>query len=454
MTKQTASILAALPSVDRLLRDDEIAELSANLARRAIRDELASVRRSVSQGDAAVPTFEDLVAAVLRRAATLNAPYFKRVINATGVVLHTNLGRAPLAPAAQAAVASVSAGYANVEFRLADGRRGDRLDAIREHLCALTGAEDAIAVNNNAAAVMLAMNALARGREVIVSRGESVEIGGSFRVPEVVTAAGGTLVEVGTTNRTRVGDYAKAINENTAALLRVHPSNFRVIGFTETTDRGDLVSLASQKDVPLVEDLGSGNLLEGLVDEPTVREVVGIGVNLVTFSGDKLLGGPQAGFIVGHRAWVAKLRRHPMYRALRLDKLTLAGVEATLRVLRHEDAMRIPTVAMLKADPEKLQERAKAIATALNHENARVAPMDGRVGAGAMPEEPLHGFGVELIVHNPIDVQTVLRAHAPPVIVRIHEERVLVDIRTVDPSDDLTVTEAVRVALEGSELGE
>ena len=454
MTKQTASILAALPSVDRLLRDERISGLSANLGRRAIREELASVRRSVSQGGASVPTFEELVEAVLRRAAALNAPYFRRVINATGVVLHTNLGRAPLAPAAQAAVASVSAGYANVEFRLGDGRRGDRLDAIREHLCALTGAEDAIAVNNNAAAVMLAMNALARGREVIVSRGESVEIGGSFRVPEVVTAAGGTLVEVGTTNRTRVGDYAKAINENTAALLRVHPSNFRVIGFTETTDRGDLVSLASQKDVPLVEDLGSGNLLEGLVDEPTVREVVETGVNLVTFSGDKLLGGPQAGFIVGHRAWVTKLRRHPMYRALRLDKLTLAGVEATLRVLRHDDAMQIPTVAMLKADPQRLRERAEGIAQALNSESATVVPMDGRVGAGAMPEEALHGFGVQLIAPNPIDVQTALRMHATPVIVRIHEDRVLIDIRTVDPSDDHAVTEAVRAVLEGTGVRE
>ena len=445
MANPTASILAALPSVDRLLQEGRIAALSPNLARRAIREELDNIRSAVAKDGATVPAFDVLV----ERARALDMPFFRRVINATGVVLHTNLGRAPLAVAAQEAIASVAAGYANVEFQLSDGARGDRLDAVREHLCALTGAEDALAVNNNAAAVLLAMNALARGREVIVSRGEAVEIGGSFRVPEVVTASGGKLVEVGTTNRTRVGDYSSAITDDTAALLRVHPSNFRVIGFTERPQREALVALARKAKLPLVEDLGSGNLVEGLVEEPTVGEVVASGVDLVTFSGDKLLGGPQAGFVVGRRAWVAKLRKHPLYRALRLDKLTLAGAEATLRVLRHHDVAQIPTVAMLSVEAETLFARAKSIVDSLGQETISVVELDGRVGAGAMPEQPLNGYGLELHTSNPIALQAALRAHAPPVIARIHDDVVLLDLRTVDPCDDARVTEAVRLAVEG-----
>jgi L-seryl-tRNA(Ser) seleniumtransferase len=410
---------------------------------------LNAIRTAVAKEGEVVPAFDLLVARIVDRAHRLDTPFFKRVINATGVVLHTNLGRAPLGTAAQEAIASVAAGYANVEFRLSDGARGDRLDAVRDHLCALTGAEDALAVNNNAGAVLLAMNALARGREVIVSRGESVEIGGSFRVPEVVTASGGRLVEVGTTNRTRVGDYSAAITDDTAALLRVHPSNFRVIGFTERPEREALVALARKAKLPLVEDLGSGNIVEGLVEEPTVAAVVSEGVDLVTFSGDKLLGGPQAGFVVGRKAWVAKLRKHPLYRALRLDKLTLAGAEATLRVLRHHDVAQIPTVAMLSSDPEGLFTRAKCMVDDLGLTEVSVAELDGRVGAGAMPEQPLNGYGIEIRATDPLAFQSALRANETPVIARVHDHVVLLDLRTVDPEDDARVTEAVRLAVEG-----
>jgi len=426
----------ALPSVDRLVR--QLPDLPRPLVLDAARGLVDAVR-----GGAPAPS--DWVEAVRSRVEAERRPRLRRVINATGVVLHTNLGRAPLGPSVAAAVAELAQGYSSLELDLESGERGERLQGVREPLCRLTGAEAGLAVNNNAAATLLMLTALARGREVVVSRGELVEIGGAFRVPEVISAGGARLVEVGTTNRTRVADYAAAIGPDTAAILRVHPSNFRVVGFTESAGRAELAQLARERGVLLLEDLGSGALLPGL-GEPTVAEVVASGTDLVSFSGDKLLGGPQAGLVVGRAELVARLRRHPLYRALRLDRLVLAALELTLRgTLAGELPL---AVQLLQIDPDTLRARAERLAATLTERGVpvRVEADTGYAGGGSRPGEELPAWVVRVDGIEPGGLAARLRAGDPPVVARVADGVLRLDCRTVLPSEEAALCDAVQRA--------
>ena len=431
-----------LPSISSLLDAPALAAHPPALAARAAREVVDEIRQRLRDGEAVGDDF-DFIAAATARAAALRRPRLRRVINATGVVLHTNMGRAPLPPAALDAVCDVARGYSCLELDLETGRRGKRMAGVERLLCELTGAEAAVAVNNNAAAVLLALTALARGREVIVSRGELVEIGGSFRVPEIISDGGARLVEVGATNRTRVSDFARACTEQTAMMLRVHTSNFRIIGFTEKPDRAALVQLAEERGVLVVEDLGSGLLgdapamerdTSALTAEESVRRAVAAGVHAVCFSGDKLLGGPQAGVVVGRRDVIHKLRRHPLYRALRLDKLVMAALEATLLLYRAglEDR-EIPARQMLARTTGELRAAAAALAARLPH--AAVEPGVSYSGGGALPEEELPTSVVSLAVDAPDQLAARLRAGDPPIMARVQGGRLRLDPRTLLPGE-------------------
>ncbi|MCB9797016.1 MAG: L-seryl-tRNA(Sec) selenium transferase [Alphaproteobacteria bacterium] len=428
------SLYRQLPSVDALLQDPRVAPLPRPLALAQARGLLDALRAGIRQGT--VTALPDVGLALAARVEALEAPRLRGVINATGVVLHTNLGRAPYAAEAAEAVAEASRGYSNTELVLETGLRGGRLSGVREPLLELLGCEDAIAVNNNAAAVVLVLTALAQGREVIVSRGELVEIGGSFRVPDIMRVSGATLVEVGTTNRTRAADFKAAIGEATALLMRVHPSNFRVVGFTERPRTSELAGLGA----PLVEDLGSGALFPGLGDEPVVAEVLADGADLVCFSGDKLLGGPQAGIIAGKAELVRACRKHPLYRALRLDKVALAALEATLRVALRGDPDRIPALRMLRMSQQEVGERAEALASRLRPlapEGVRVSVEDdlGYSGGGALPGEGLPTRVVALRGREPTALARALRLGSPPVVARVARDAVLLDPRTLLPGE-------------------
>ncbi len=366
----------------------------------------------------------------------------KKVINATGIVLHTNLGRAPLSDAARSALNDVAQGYSNLEFDLNLGQRGSRGSDVESLLCRLTGAEAALVVNNNAAAVMFAIHTMANAAEVIVSRGELVEIGGSFRIPDIMRQSGAKLVETGTTNKTRISDYRNAITQDTALLLKAHTSNYRIIGFTEEASRGELSELGRETGIPTMEDLGSGSLLhtDGLPHEPTVTESIQAGIDVVTFSGDKLLGGPQAGIVVGKAVWVEKMKKHPLMRILRLDKLALAALEATLRAYLDPDAARtqIPTLQMLSTTREKLKKQAESLMNLMGENacsvlGARVEETSGMVGGGAMPLAELDSFAVTLSPQNSSaeSLETRLRNATPPVVARIHEDKVILDLRCI-----------------------
>ncbi len=382
----------------------------------------------------------DLIAFVLK----YHQPRLTRVINATGVIIHTNLGRSVLPCAAIDSIGLVGGRYSNLELSLATGQRGSRYDHVDDLLHELTGAEASLVVNNNAAAVLLCLETLARDREVIVSRGQLVEIGGSFRIPDIMSRSGARMVEVGTTNRTHLRDYVDAISETTALLLKVHCSNFRIIGFTSEVSGIDLVQLGLERALPVMEDLGSGCLVDlsrfGLVKEPTVQEVVRSGVDIVTFSGDKLLGGPQAGIIVGKRQYVDRIRSNPLNRALRIDKFTLAGLESVLRLYLDEStALReIPTLAMITEPVAQVEERARDLAKRMSCLMGgacplEIVPVSSRVGGGAMPEQPVASWAVAL---KPRDINVAhmeerLRHAQPSVIGRIENDRLLLDMRTV-----------------------
>jgi len=437
-----------LPSISSLLQDPALAALPHALAVRAAR---AVVDRA--RADRVLP--DDFARAALDEAARLTRRRLRRVINATGVVLHTNMGRAPLAPAAVDAVADVARGYTNLEMRLETGKRGGRLDGVAGPLCEITGAEDAIAVNNCAAAVLLALSALARDREVIVSRGELVEIGGSFRVPEVISDGGARLVEVGATNRTRIADYERAITEQTAVLLKVHASNFRIVGFTEQPSRASLAALAHERGLHLIEDLGSGLLdcapamerdTSALEAEELVNNAVAAGVDVVCFSGDKLLGGPQAGLIVGKRAAIQKMRKHPLYRALRLDKLVLAALEATLLLYRSGEAdTAIPARRMLARTAASCREEAEALAAQIP--GARVEADVSFSGGGALPEESLPTAVVSVPAPHPDRLVAALRHGEPPIIARVAGGCVKIDPRTLLPGDGAIVADRMSALL-------
>jgi L-seryl-tRNA(Ser) seleniumtransferase len=451
--------LRMLPQVQRLMERPEAAALLGDASRSAVvaalRDALAAVRAELLAGGAP-PVPAEIVA---RAAAVLDAqarPALRRVVNATGIVLHTNLGRAPLAPEAVAAAVEAARGYTNLEYDLDAGRRGARAAGVEPLLCQLTGAEAALCVNNNAAAVLLALAGLAGGGEVVVSRGELVEIGGGFRIPDVITQGGARLVEVGTTNKTRLADYAAAITPATRVLLKVHQSNYRIVGFTAEATLAELAALARERRLLLVEDQGSGTLADltrlGRGREPTVREAVAAGADLVLFSGDKLLGGPQAGLLVGRREAVEGLRRHPLLRAVRLDKMTLAALEATLRLHLDEEGARrrLPVLRMLAQDEAALQRRAERLAALLPGEAcASVEPTTGYAGGGALPDEgvPSRAVGLAPAGFAPDDLARRLRAGRPAVVGRVHDGRVLLDVLAVADVELDEVAAGVREAL-------
>ena len=418
--------LRDLPSVDELARrsDDP-------LAVEAARKVVARAREQIQRGDDP----GDLGAQLQAELTSARAPHLRRVINATGVIVHTNLGRAPLAEAALDRVREIARGYSNLEYDLAAGGRGSRQDHVAGILRRLTGAEAGLVVNNNAAAVMLALAALAEGREVLVSRGELIEIGDGFRIPDVLERSGAHLLEVGTTNRTRAADYETAIGPETAVLLRVHQSNFRVIGFTERPSLQELADVARRHGLPLVDDLGSGALTD-IGEEPTARASLAAGADLVCFSGDKLLGGPQAGIVVGRADLVEQLRRHPLQRALRADKLTLAALEETL-ALAVDAPDEIPVLRMLREPVETVRARAERLASALGGE---VEETVARAGGGSLPltELPSFACGVEE------ELAGKLRTGDPPVIAVVRDGRTLLDCRTLTDSEAGEVAEAVR----------
>ncbi|MFN8187356.1 MAG: L-seryl-tRNA(Sec) selenium transferase [Gaiellales bacterium] len=432
--------LRELPSVDRLLADARVEALLEAHDRAAVVDAarraLEGARREILAGR----DVSDLAGRVEGELRAALVPRLRRVLNATGVVVHTNLGRAPLAPGALERVVEIGRGYSNLEYDLDPGSRGSRQDHCAGHLVALTGAEAALVVNNNAAAVMLALAALAEGREVVVSRGELVEIGDGFRIPDVLARSGARLVEVGTTNRTRVADYERALSEQTAVLLRVHQSNFRIVGFTEQPSLEQLATLARGRGIPLVDDLGSG-VLGAFHDEPPVRASLAAGADLVCFSGDKLLGGPQAGIVVGRADLVDRLRRHPLQRALRADKLTIAALEGTLAIHREpERALReIPVLRMLNEPAAAVRERAVHLAALTG---GTVEETVCRVGGGALPLAELPSFACAL----PEALAAPLRAGDPPVVGIVRDGHLLLDCRTLAHAELDEVARAVASA--------
>ncbi len=458
-------LLRAIPKVDEFLGWlGGLSDVPAILVKNSVRQVLDEVRSSILSGSKIkekdlgkkplVARFEKVLADKLQY-------NFRPVINATGVVVHTNLGRSLLPEAAMESLLMVGGRYSNLEFDLTTGKRGSRYSLVEDLLCELTGAESALVVNNNAAAVLLVLDTLAKGREAIVSRGQLVEIGGSFRIPDVMERSGAKLVEVGATNRTHLRDYENGISEETALLLKVHTSNYRMIGFTSEVPVEELVRLGSEHNLPVVEDLGSGSLIDlsrfGLDREPTVGEVVKAGVDVVTFSGDKLLGGPQAGLILGKKEIIDRIKKNPMTRALRIDKFTLAGLEVVLRLYFDEEKAlaSIPTLAMLSMDFDEIDRRAKRLSRRIKKRLAplckvELASIESRVGGGALPEQDLPSRAVALspVTMRLNELERGLRSLALPVIGRIEDERFLLDMRTVSDKEVAALADSLCLVLE------
>jgi len=448
-----------LPSVDELLQSSAgrqlIVRFSRSLTLRAVRASIAQARVDISNG-AQCPSYDDLLARAEHLLQLEQQPHLRPVINATGVIINTNLGRAPLSAEALQAVQEVAGGYSNLEYDLEVGERGSRYTHVTRLLCELTGAEDALVANNNAAAVLLALSALAMGREVVISRGQLVEIGGGFRVPDVMRQSGCHLMEVGTTNRTRISDYEGAITEQTALLLAVHPSNFLISGFTESTPLSALAELAHQRGLLVMDDLGSGCLLAsehyGLAHEPMPQESIAAGADVVCFSGDKLLGGPQAGILVGKSHVLARIAKHPLMRAVRIDKMTLAALEATLHHYQRDEAeTHIPIWRMIKAQPKSIAGRVTNWVAKLQNQGiaARTQRGESTVGGGSLPGETLPTILLALDANNvgsPLDeLSKRLRLRSIPIVVRIQRDTLLIDPRTVLPEQD---EEMVRALIE------
>lgn len=452
MTKEQLSLLRRLPSVDDMLKETDIEilvrEVPRNKVVQGIRLTIDRMRNDILSGKVNDFKHDDLVRDILVLIKKQAQPNLRPVINATGVVLHTNLGRAPLAESAQQAVSEIIKGYSNLELDLNTGKRGSRYSAVEGLLTTLTDAEAALVVNNNASAVLLALSTMAKDKEVVVSRGQLVEIGGSFRIPEVMEQSGAILVEVGTTNKTYPRDYERAITEQTGLLLNVHTSNYRIVGFTRETTIEELVALGTQYQLPVMCDLGSGFLVDlseyGLPAEPTVQQVVKAGADIVTFSGDKLLGGPQAGIIIGKKQYIEKMKNNPLTRAVRIDKFTVAALEATLREYLQPDRVlkTIPTLRMLTEPAENLYQRAKELTELIMEsvdQYAEVSWQKGysRVGGGAMPTADMP-TGLCVIRPKHITVSTLverLRDGSPPVVARVHDQALLLDVRTIQPQD-------------------
>ncbi len=461
--------MRTIPSIEQLRQRPAMRALEAQYGRAAVVDALraeADAVRREARGGGAGP--DDVVGAIERavpiRLAATSGRSLRRVINATGVVIHTNLGRAPLGAAAARRVAELAAGYTNLEYDVSAGRRGRRDVHAEQLIRRLTGAAAAVVVNNNAAATMIVLAALASGREVVISRGELVEIGGGFRVPDVMAQSGAVLREVGTTNRTRAADYAAAIGDRTALILRVHPSNFRIEGFTERPALKELVEIGRRFNIPVAEDLGSGYLGAAagpnfssaasgwLADEPVVADSIAAGADVVMFSGDKLLGGPQAGIIAGTEPAVSAIRRHPLMRALRVDKMTYAALEATLQEYdagRAGDA--VPVIAMLAMSPGEIERRAQTVAASIAASGCSAAIVDGvsTIGGGSAPGSalPTRLIALSHPSAHASELEARLRAGDPPVIARIEDDRVVLDLRTVLPEEDEVLARLITSAV-------
>lgn len=461
----STTVLRNLPSIDQLLRRDGLQPLIAAAGRDTVRDRLREVLdefrqelvgrngKADSLGDA-TKLAEEIEQRLAARFASRQQAQTQRVINATGVVLHTNLGRAPLGQSAIQAINEVARDYSNLEYDLASGKRGKRGTGLEASLRELLGCEAAAVVNNCAAAVLITLNTLAEGGEVIISRGELIEIGGSFRIPDVIAKSGARIREVGTTNRTRLSDYENAINEHTKVILRAHPSNYRVIGFTEKPALEDLAQLARERGLPLFEDLGSGCLVDlnplGIHDEPTVAQALKAGASVVAFSGDKLLGGPQAGIILGEAELIKRIKSNPLMRALRVDKLTFAALEATVAAYLAGRALaEIPVQAALHATKESIAARARSFvrrARKLN-ESLTLDMIDGHsvIGGGSAPETQLPTTLVSLTSSSlsPDEMEERLRLNSPPIIARIQDDRLVIDLRTVSTSSEKEILSAL-----------
>jgi len=458
-----------LPKVDELLRDSGVAALLDEHPRPLVLDALREAidvwRARLLSDESAVYERSGLLEDARNRVTLKAQRSLRRVINATGIIVHTNLGRSILSERAAAAVAEVAGSYSTLEYDVASGERGSRHVHCEELLCKLTGAEAAIAVNNNAAAVMLALAALARGKEAIVSRGQLVEIGGSFRIPDIMRESGATMVEVGTTNKTHLKDYEAALTEDTGVMLKVHSSNFRVVGFTKEVGLDELVPLGAAHGVPVFEDQGSGVLVDvrqwGLPHEPSVGESVAAGADLVSCSGDKLLGGPQAGILVGRAHIIRRLKEHPMARALRLDKMTLAALEVTLRTYIDPEiaTAEIPTLRMISTSQAEIRTRATALAATIAERVGDAATVDvaddvARAGGGALPMADIPSAVVRVeqpAASSAVDLERRLRLGTPSIVARIKDGRVLFDPRTLLAADEATLVERLAAALEGAE---
>ncbi len=454
MDERKQELLRGLPKIDEMLsmieREQRCMDVMRDIVKDACRVVVDEIRGDIlaEDGVSHLPTLEQAVERAVGIVENYRVYRLRRVINATGVILHTNLGRAPLCKEAIERVTAVAGCYSNLEYDLDKGRRGLRYDSVKKLLCAISGAEEAVVVNNNAAAVMLVLNTLAQRKEVIVSRGELIEIGGEFRIPEVMEKSGAVLKEVGTTNRTRLADYEKAIGPETGLILKVHTSNFRIVGFTESSDRGTLVELGKRHHLPVVEDLGSGCFIEldryNLEREPTVRDSLQAGVDVVTFSGDKLLGGPQAGIILGKRELLEKIAKNPLNRALRIDKMTLAALEGTLvNYLHPEKAVEgIPVLRALTEPVALVRKRAVRLANMLKRDFGRKADIflvDGfsMAGGGSLPDRGIQTVlvGITSASVSAAELERRLRRREPAVIVRVAEERILMDLRTLRDDD-------------------
>lgn len=457
-----------IPKVDEILEDKRIKESLNNVPRKlvlnSIREELDLLREEIKSNlldkDEVKRRRENIINKILDRIENKNSYALRRVINGTGIVIHTNIGRSLISKEVMYNVLEIATNYSNLEYDLTSGERGSRYSHLKEILTEVTGAEDAMVVNNNAAAVMLVLSTIAKGKEVIVSRGELIEIGGSFRIPDVMEESGAILKAVGTTNKTHLSDYEKAINESTAGLLKVHTSNYRILGFTSSVSSEELYPLKIKYNLPLIEDLGSGVLIDlskfGLEYEPTVQDCINKGVDIVTFSGDKLLGGPQAGIIVGKKEYIERMKKNPLTRAFRVDKFTISALEATLRLYLDESAAieKIPTLKMLSMKVEELDRRAKTLFDMLNKkiddENCKIEIVDSysEVGGGSLPLEKMPTKCIEISFgeENIVGFERALREFRIPIIARVYKNRLYLDLRTIRE-------EEYKIVVEGIEFG-
>lgn len=454
-----SQLLRQIPKVDELLRHPRLASLSCQrtILTETVREVIDSLRQAILAGEE--PSLQpdslcDEVERLVQKKTTMN---LRPVINATGIVLHTNLGRAKLSTAAVQAIQSVAQDYNTLEYNLEKGSRGSRYSHVEQLISKLTGAEDAMVINNNAAAVMLVLSTMARGKEVVTSRGELVEIGGAFRVPEIMSQSGGTLVEVGTTNKTHPSDYVRAVTENTGAFLKVHTSNFKIVGFSEEVSLEEMVRLGHERNIPVIYDLGSGAMVRledyGILDEPNVLDAMKSGADIISFSGDKLLGGPQAGIIIGRREYIEAMKKNPLTRAFRIDKLTLAALEATLR--EYQDPAQAiqnnPTLRMITATMETLVPKGEQLLAELQRTcdgsyTVELTEDFGQVGGGSVPTQMIRSsvVAVEPTLVSPDVLEQRLRRISLPIIARISKDRLLLDVRTIEEHHFSYIAQSIR----------